>query len=69
MREALSPLCYEWTKAIMPTEAGIAVKRPYYLKKRGDFWYYRLNPESGLVAGENLNYYTSVETCCGRPQQ
>ncbi len=35
------------------------MKRPYYLKKRGDFWYYRLNPESGLVAGENLNYYTT----------
>jgi len=52
-------LCYEWTKDIMLQEAGIAVKRPYYLKKRGDFWYYRLNPESGLVAGENLNYYTT----------
>jgi hypothetical protein len=35
------------------------VKRPYYLKKRGSFWYYRLNTESGLVAGENLNYYTT----------
>ena len=35
------------------------MKRPYYLKKRGPFWYYRLNPESGLVAGENLNYYTT----------
>ena len=38
----LSSLCYEWTKAIMLQEAGIAVKRPYYLKKRGVFWYYRL---------------------------
>jgi integrase len=35
------------------------VKRPYYLKKRGAFWYYRLNPESGLITGENLNYYTT----------
>ena len=40
-------------------EAGIGVKRLYYLKKRGPFWYYRLNPESGRVAGENLNYYTT----------
>jgi len=37
------------------------VKRPYYLKKRGAFWYYRLNPESGLIAGENLNYYTILK--------
>ena len=59
VREDLSPLCYKWTKAIVLHEAGIAVKRPYYLKKRGDFWYYRLNPESGLVTGENLNYYTT----------
>ena len=35
------------------------MKRPYYLKRRGDFWYYRLNPESGLVIGENLNYCTT----------
>jgi len=40
-------------------EAGIGVKRPYYLKKRGAYWYYRLNPESGLITGENLNYYTT----------
>lgn len=42
----------------MSREAGKGVKRPYYLKKRGAFWYYRLNPESGLIARENLNYYT-----------
>jgi integrase len=35
------------------------VKKPYYLKKRGDFWYYRLNPESGLVEGENRNYIST----------
>ncbi len=35
------------------------MKRPFYLKKRGEYWYYRLNPESGLIAGENLNYYTT----------
>ena len=57
IQEDLSSLCYKWTKDIMLWEAGISVKRPYYLKKRGDFWYYRLNPEAGLVAGENLNYY------------
>ena len=43
----------------MLRKAGIGVKRPYYIKKRGAFWYYRLNPESGLITGENLNYYTT----------
>jgi hypothetical protein len=45
---------------------GDSVKRPYYLKKRGDFWYYRLNSESGLTAGEDLNYHTTE--CCTRPE-
>ncbi len=35
------------------------MKSPYYLKKRGEFWYYRLNPESGLIDGENTTYYTT----------
>ncbi len=35
------------------------MKRPYYLKKRGDFWYYGLNPVSGLVVSENKNYVTT----------
>ncbi|MAG13110.1 MAG: hypothetical protein CMN78_00760 [Spirochaetales bacterium] len=35
------------------------MKLPFYLKKRGEYWYYRLNPESGLVEGENLNYLTT----------
>ena len=35
------------------------MKKPFYLKKRGNFWYYRLNAESGLVSGENLTYYTT----------
>jgi hypothetical protein len=34
------------------------MRHPYYLIRRGEYWYYRLNPESGLVIGENLNYYT-----------
>jgi hypothetical protein len=43
----------------MLRELAIGVRRPYYLNKRGAFRYYRLNPESGLIAGENLNYYTT----------
>ena len=35
------------------------MKLPFYLKKRGEYWYYRLNPESGLVEGKNLNYLTT----------
>ena len=35
------------------------MKKPFYLKKRENFWYYRLNAESGLVSGENLTYYTT----------
>jgi len=32
------------------------MRQPFYLKKRGHFWYYRLNRESGLVGGNEENW-------------
>jgi hypothetical protein len=45
--------------SLISGNAGIGVTFPYYFKKRGAFWYYRLNPESGHITEENLNYYTT----------
>ena len=38
-----------WTILVHPIWVDFAMKRPFYLKLRGNFWYFRLNKESGLV--------------------
>ena len=35
------------------------MRRPYYLLKRGEFWHYRLNRESGLVEGDEFTWHTA----------
>jgi integrase len=35
------------------------MRRPYYLLRRGEFWYYRLNRESGLVESEDHIWHTT----------
>ncbi len=32
------------------------MRQPFYLKKRGRFWYYRLNRESGLASDNEENW-------------
>jgi integrase len=35
------------------------MRRPYYLIKRGEFWYYRLNRESGLIESDECTWHTT----------
>ena len=35
------------------------MRRPYYLLRRGEFWYYRLNRESGLVENDDHIWHTT----------
>lgn len=35
------------------------MRRPYYLIRRGDYWYYRLNRESGLVKSDGITWHTT----------
>jgi len=35
------------------------VRRPYYLIRRDEFWYYRLNRESGLVERDEITWHTT----------
>ena len=35
------------------------MRRPYYLLRRGEFWHYRLNRESGLVEGDEFTWHTT----------
>jgi hypothetical protein len=35
------------------------MRRPYYLIKRGEFWYYRLKRESGLVESDDVTWHTT----------
>jgi len=35
------------------------VRRPYYLIRRDEFWYYRLNRESGLVESNEVTWHTT----------
>jgi hypothetical protein len=35
------------------------MRRPYYLLWRGEFWYYRLNRESGLVESDDHIWHTT----------
>ena len=35
------------------------MRRPYYLIRRGDFWYYRLNRESSLVHFDDKTWHTT----------
>jgi len=35
------------------------VRRPYYLIRRGEYWYYRLNRESGLVESDGVTWHTT----------
>lgn len=35
------------------------MRRPYYLIRRGEYWYYRLNRESGLVKSDGITWHTT----------
>ena len=35
------------------------MRRPYYLIRRGEYWYYRLNRESGLVKNDGHTWHTT----------
>ncbi len=35
------------------------MRRSYYLIRRGEFWYYRLNRESGLVESDEITWHTT----------
>lgn len=35
------------------------MRRPYYLIRRGEHWYYRLNRESGLVKSDGITWHTT----------
>lgn len=35
------------------------MRRPYYLIKRGEYWYFRLNRESGLVKSDGITWHTT----------
>ena len=35
------------------------MRRPYYLIRRGEFWYSRLNRESGLVNSDGVTWHTT----------
>ena len=35
------------------------MRHPYYLIKRGEFWYYRLNRESGLVESDDVTWHST----------
>ena len=40
------------------------MRRPYYLIRRGEYGYYRLNRESGLVESEGNTVLSSSATSC-----
>jgi hypothetical protein len=33
------------------------MRRPYYLIRRGKYWYYRLNRESGLAESDDVTWH------------
>ena len=35
------------------------MRRPYYLIRRGKYWYYRLNRESGLAECDDVTWHTT----------
>jgi hypothetical protein len=35
------------------------MRRPFYLIRRGEYWYYRLNRESGLVESDEYTWHTT----------
>ena len=35
------------------------MRHPYYLIRRGKYWYYRLNRESGLVRSDGITWHTT----------
>jgi integrase len=35
------------------------MRRPYYLIRRGEYWYYRLNRESGLIESDGITWHTT----------
>ena len=35
------------------------MKRPFYLSMRGNYWYYRLNKESGIIEQDDLQWRTT----------
>ncbi len=35
------------------------MRRPYYLIRRGEYWYYRLNRESGLIKSDGITWHTT----------
>lgn len=35
------------------------MRRPYYLIRRNEYWYYRINRESGLVESDEVTWHTT----------